>query len=223
VDTQPAQQFCTIRATPNTDKNNAYSKIKWVGGTTNRYMMNVSDWHTNQPMTEISWYGAAAYCMWLNEMEFGNDTNKWKYRLPTEWEFEFMMGARNVTSTTGGKQDWGSAYWKYALEYNSCSLSENSLDWVRYWPGSPYPLHGPDGVATKPIAGQNKGYGQYAMNIFDCHELSGNVLEWCLDYNGAFAGSISGKNYVRRTYNSLRTSRVEQVGVVIGSDPHQDV
>lgn len=205
VDAQTAQQLCTIRATPDTHQNNAFSKIKWVAGTTNRYELNVSDWHTNQPMTEVSWYGAVAYCMWLNEAEFGSDTTKWKYRLPTEWEFEFMMGARYVSSTSGGKQDWGSAYWKYATRMDSISTAINSVNWVDYWPGGS--LHGLDGVGTKPVSTQSKGYGQYAKNTFECHELSGNVLELCLDYSGAFAGSISGKNYVRRTYNSLRTSR----------------
>ena len=205
VDAQAAKQLCTTRSTPDTGSNNAFSKIKWVAGTTNRYELNVSDWHTNQPMTEVSWYGAVAYCMWLNEAEFGSDTAKWKYRLPTEWEYEFMMGAKTIASTSNGKQDWGSASWKYATRIDTISTSINSVDWVNYWPGGV--IHGLDGVGTKPVSGQSKGYGQYAMNIFGCHEMSGNVLEWCLDYFGAFAGSISGKNYVRRPLNSLRTSR----------------
>ncbi|MCK5851785.1 SUMF1/EgtB/PvdO family nonheme iron enzyme [bacterium] len=43
-------------------------------------------------MTEVTWFGAVVYCMWLNEKEFGSDISKWKYHLPTEWEFELMIG-----------------------------------------------------------------------------------------------------------------------------------
>ena len=195
IDALSANQLCTIRPSPNPSENNDYSKIKWDSGS-NTYQLNVTDWHTNQPMTEVSWFGSVAYCMWLNEEEFGTDTAKWKYRLPTEWEFEFMMGAKTITTTSNGTQDWGSASWTYGQCHDTISHTHNASDWANYPYDSPLGLHG---VGTKPVTDQLKGYGQNATNVFGCHELSANVWEWCLDRIGASSGSVSGKDYVYRT------------------------
>ena len=191
-------QLCIIRSTPESFANNTYSKIKWDTGN-NRYQFNVSDWHTNQPMTEVSWYGAVAYCMWLNEVEFGSDTTKWKYRLPTEFEYEFMMGAKTFAASNG-KQDWGSAAWTYGMQHDTASHTHNSNDWINYYQDSPYGLHA---VGTKPEADQNKGYGNIATNVFECYEMSGNVWSWTLDTTG-YGGTISGKNWVNRDESSSR-------------------
>jgi len=203
VDAQAANQLCTIRTTPNTIYNNAYSKIKWDAGSSS-YQLNVTDWHTNQPMTEVSWFGAVAYCQWLNEEEYGSDTNKWKYRLPTEWEYEFMMGAKTIVSTSNGMRDWGSASWTYGTQHDTISHTHNVNDWVNYFQDGIYGLHG---VGTKPGANQSKGYGQNATNVFECYEMSGNVWNWCLDYLGASSGDVSGKDYVYRTLGAKRSLR----------------
>ena len=196
VDVQPVTNLCTIRATADTSYNNSYSKIKWDSGSST-YQFNVSDWHTNQPMTEVSWYGAVAYCMWLNEEEFGSDTTKWKYRLPTEWEYEFMMGAKSVASTSGGVQDWGSASWKYGMQSDTISHTYDAINYVSYVG---------DAVQGLKMVGSKGGPGKNAVNEFECYELSGNVWNWCLDWYGATAGDVSGKDYVHKTLLGSRRS-----------------
>ncbi len=202
VDIHLQTNLCTIRAIPTNAFNNAYSKIKWDSGS-GSYRLNVSDWYTNQPMTEVTWYGAVAYCMWLNEKEFGSDVVEWKYRLPTEWEFELMLGAKIYTAFDG-KQDWGSSAWKYGTCHDTFSYIHNLNDWINCYPDDVYGLHG---VGTKPVSDQSEGYGHNATNTFGCYEISGNVWEWCLDWWGALPADVSGKNYVYRTGGNKRTIR----------------
>ena len=195
--------LCTLRTTPVTSANNASSKIGYFNFPVYNYSLIVTDWRSNQPMTEVAWCGAVAYCMWLNEEEFGSDMTKWKYRLPTEWEYEFMMGAKTISSTSGGKQDWGNASWDYATCHDTVSHTHNADDWVNYGSDGTYGLHG---VGTKPVADQSKGYGQNATNVFGCYELSGNVWALCMDWYGSSV-LASGKNYVRRTQTTTTRSR----------------
>jgi len=202
IDVHPITNLCIIRETPTDAFNNAYSKIKWDAGS-NSYQLNVDDWHTNQPMTEVTWFGAVAYCMWLNEKEFGSDVAEWKYRLPTEWEFELMSGAK-VYTVSGGTQDWGNISWKYGTRHDTFSYTHNSPDWINCYPDDVYGLHG---VGTKPVADQLEGYGHNATNTFCCYEISGNVWEWCLDWWGALPADVGGKNYVYRTGGNKRTIR----------------
>jgi len=148
-------------------------------------------------MILVSWYGAVGYCQWLNEVEFGGDTNLWKYRLPTEWEYEFQMGAKQVSETSGSTQDWGSASWIYGQSHDTISSTVGADDWVNY--NSAY-----GSVVT--VGGKN-GYGSNARNTFGAYDMSGQVWKWCLDWYGASAGDVSGKDYVYRTTGSYRLIR----------------
>ncbi len=58
----------------------------------------------DQPMVEISWNGAVAFCQWLTEREraAGQITGECEYRLPTEAEWEY--------AARGGNQSKGYKY-----------------------------------------------------------------------------------------------------------------
>ncbi len=186
VDVQAAYQFCITRDEPITAYSNTFSKIKWDEGNGN-YEFNVNSTETNEPMSEVSWYGAVAYCQWLNDVEFGSDTTKWKYRLPTQFEYQFMMGAKTVASSSDGIQDWGSASWKYGNSSDSLNKTANSTIYVDY----------DDTLIGTVIVGNKGGPGQNSKNEFGCYEISGNVSSWCLDWS--LGSGVSGKNYVYKT------------------------
>ncbi len=190
VDVQTAYQLCQT--------NDSSYGIKWNNDSTN-YEFNVNNAETNEPITKISWYGAVAYCQWLNDVEFGSDTTKWKYRLPTQFEYEFMMGAKTVVSSSGGIQDWGSESWTYGNSSNSLNRTDNSTIYVNCFFDSSY--------VGLVIVGNKGGSGQNSKNKFECYELSGNVWNWCLDYYGAFGDDIGGKDYVYKEINSKRMIR----------------
>ncbi len=195
VDVQPASQFCITRDEPITSTYNSNSKIRWNDGNEN-YELNVNSTETNEPMTEVSWYGAVAYCQWLNDVEFGSDTTKWKYRLSTEFEYEFMMGAKTVTSSSNETLDWGSASWKYGNSSDLVNRTDNSTIYVN--------CDNDDYLGTV-IVGNKGGPGQNSKNEFGCYELSGNVNNWCLDWSGATSDDVSGKDYVYKTVGSARS------------------
>lgn len=74
-----------------------YCPIKKSGS---RYVLNTSSEtgkSERQPMVEISWYGATAYCAWASQQVSG-----FRIRLPTEAEWEYMCRAGSTT-----KYPWG--------------------------------------------------------------------------------------------------------------------
>ncbi len=180
-------QLCDIGSS--TAKNNP--QINWNGSS---YVVNA---YPDDPMIFVSWYGAVGYCQWLNEVEFGGDTTLWKYRLPTEWEYEFQMGAKQVSETRGSTQDWSSASWSYGQANDTISSTANANDWVNYNNAYGY-------VVT---VGGKGGDGKNAQNTFGAFDMSGQLWKWCLDWWGASAGSVSGKDYVYRTLGSGRSVR----------------
>jgi serine/threonine protein kinase/formylglycine-generating enzyme required for sulfatase activity len=131
------------------------------------------------PLTDLTWYAAAAYCNWLSEQE-GIPRDQWcyqpnakgeyadgmsmrenylhleGYRLPTEAEWECACRAGAVTSRFYGESD--ELLGKYAWFANN-SLARGLL------PGKPGEL-GVPGAALKP-------------NDFGLFDMLGNALEWC--------------------------------------------
>ncbi len=180
-------QLCTIGSS--TAKNQA--QINWNGSS---YVVNA---YPDDPMIYVSWYGAVGYCQWLNEVEFGGDTTLWNYRLPTEWEYEFQMGAKQVSETRGSTQDWGSASWSYGQANDTISSTANANDWVNY----------NNAYGSVVTVGGKGGDGKNAKNTFGAFDMSGQVYKWCLDWWGASAGSVSGKDYVHTSSGSNRSLR----------------
>jgi formylglycine-generating enzyme required for sulfatase activity len=122
----------------------------------------------NQPVEQVSWYDAVAYCNARSVKEgltpayTVSGTNvTWNrnangYRLPTEAEWEY--------AAKGGS---GAGYLIYAG-----SNSVDSVGW--YWDNS--------GSKTHPV-------GTKAANGLGLYDMSGNVWEWCWDWFGSYSTS----------------------------------
>ena len=112
-----------------------------------------------QPMVEISWYGADAYCAWLRQQDPTH-----RYRLPTEAEWEYM--ARGGTT---------SAFWFGDV----CNGEQANVD-------GKYPYgttrKGPYLQATSAV-------GSYAANSFGLYDVVGNVWEWCSDGRRSYSSA----------------------------------
>ncbi len=152
----------------------------------------------SHPVLMVSWFGAAAFCNWLNEIlglapSYDMNTPEWPlapaprtgYRLPTEAEWERAAA-------------WdGAKHWVYG--FTSDTLA--SKDRINYYDENPNYIN-PLGLQlwpdTTPAAWFNGTNVSPNGNIptlnsvspAGCYDMSGNVSEWCYDryeytyYNG---------------------------------------
>jgi formylglycine-generating enzyme required for sulfatase activity len=144
------------------------------------------------PVIYVTWYGAAAYCNWLSEMEELDpcyDTDDWTliephasgYRLPTEAEWE---RAAAWDASGEGK------HWRFGV-----SSDELSSERANYrLPGSVYanPIQLQIIPYTSPVGWYN---GENPVNRatpdtptidsatpVGAYDMAGNVYEWCHDW-----------------------------------------
>ena len=107
----------------------------------------------SQPVIEVSWKAAQAFCAWLTAKE------KVRYRLPTEAEWEYACRAGS-----GALYPWGNSPDPKRLNYRDEASKLGSHD------------KGSDGFpATSPA-------GSFAPNAFGLYDMVGNVSEWCHDW-----------------------------------------
>jgi formylglycine-generating enzyme len=121
------------------------------------------------PVINVSWYDAKAYCDWLAR-ETGLN-----YRLPTEgeWEYGCRAGSR-------GRYFWGEDQTQacaFANVHDRTSRNVNGYTWQSF------PCD--DGFA------QTAPTGNFQPNAFGLHDMLGNVWEWTGSADG------SGKRYAR--------------------------
>ncbi len=121
------------------------------------------------PVINVSWYDAKAYCDWLAR-ETGLN-----YRLPTEgeWEYGCRAGSR-------GRYFWGEDQTQacaFANVHDRTSRNVNGYTWQSF------PCN--DGFA------QTAPTGSFQPNAFGLHDMLGNVWEWTGSADG------SGKRYAR--------------------------
>ncbi len=120
-----------------------------------------------QPVSNLSWYDAVAFCEWLSQKE------KVTYRLPTEAEWEYVARA-GLGTIVVGSEEWSAqlkqganlADASAARDYASQSFSGVAADWDDMFP------------AAAPI-------GKFAPNVLGLQDLVGNVSELCSDRFGA--------------------------------------
>lgn len=113
-----------------------------------------------QPMQNISWHGAVAFCEWCSQQD-----PKFTYRLPTEAEWEYMGRAGSTTA-----YPWGDS-----LNGTQANIDGNF----------PY---GTETKGTFPEV--TKNVGSYPANKWGLYDTAGNVYEWCSDwYDAEYYGS----------------------------------
>lgn len=105
----------------------------------------------DQPVTNVSWYEASAYCQWLTRKIGKKD---WLFSLPSEAEWE--KAARGPDS------------FDYGL---SMTLSDQEVS-LYNWKKNP--------SAQITVIGTTRSKKEYRCNRFGMYHASGNVVEWTL-------------------------------------------
>ena len=112
--------------------------------------------HPAQPVVGVSWYEAEAYCNWLLAQMREKDADSWQSKiisLPTNLQWDFA----------------GGGIWEYAYPWE----------------------HKEKSAPTKRLANFNDKEGAPSVvgkfpagaSWIGCHDMSGNVLEWCRDFH----------------------------------------
>ncbi|MBO4545754.1 MAG: formylglycine-generating enzyme family protein [Verrucomicrobia bacterium] len=113
------------------------------------------------PVEKVSWEDAMAFCAKLtaSEKEAGRLPSGYEYTLPTEAQWEYACRAGTTTALNSGKD-----------LTNGTQCSEmGEVGWYSY----------NSGEKTHPV-------GQKKPNAWGLYDMHGNVLEWCLDWNGDY-------------------------------------
>jgi formylglycine-generating enzyme required for sulfatase activity len=180
------------------------------------------------PMGQVSWYGAVAYCNWRSQQDgyeqcynlstWVCDFNKKGYRLATEAEWEYAARGGLV----GNRFPWGDTISQtQANFYSSTSyLYDESPVKNQYHPlciDITYPYTSPVGFfdgtmkykADYQWPGSATSYQTtIGMNNFDLYDMAGNVWEWCNDwYSGTYYSSSPPNNPTGPTSGSSRVLR----------------
>jgi formylglycine-generating enzyme required for sulfatase activity len=132
------------------------------------------------PCVAISWYGAMAYCKYINEMEekeqtinltdWSIDWSKKGYRLPTEAEWE--KAARG--GAEGHRFPWSDVNVITHKRANYVSDTGYSYD------TSTTRGHHPDySTGAKPYTSP---VGSFTTNSYGLYDMAGNVWEYCWDW-----------------------------------------
>ncbi len=117
-----------------------------------------------QPMVEISWHGAKAFCDWCSKQD-----TRFTYRLPTEAEWEYMARAGSTT-----EYPWGNS-----LNGREANVNGN------------YP-HSTS--TKGPYLEKTTEVGAYQPNAWGLYDTVGNVWEWCEDaYDKDFYGTSAAR------------------------------
>jgi len=136
-----------------------------------------------QPVVQISWAQAAAYCNWLSEQEglplfyeidgediIGFNPEATGYRLPTEAEWAWV--ARTDGSGNTLKYPWGDQLPPPENAGNFADITaQNYLGEIMFNYNDNY-------FATAPVA-------SFIPNHYAIYDMAGNVSEWVHDYYGA--------------------------------------
>jgi formylglycine-generating enzyme required for sulfatase activity len=138
---------------------------------------------SDDPMVEVSWYGAVAYCNWrsteggyencYNLSTWECDFSKHGYRLATEAEWEYA--ARGGENSPYYRFPWGDTInHDYANYYaNGSAYSYDTSPYTTYtfhpdWNDGIYPY-------TSVV-------GSFSANGYGLYDMAGNVWEWCNDW-----------------------------------------
>ncbi|MBN2271654.1 MAG: formylglycine-generating enzyme family protein [Sedimentisphaerales bacterium] len=185
----------------------SYSQIAYSAGVFSVRTKNGRDM-SNDPMVEVSWYGAAAYCNWRSQQEgkeqcynlstWNCDFAKHGYRLATEAEWEYA--ARGGLS--GRRFPWGD------------TISHSQANYYSYWEGGhpyyPYDVNPAQGYhpSWDDVYPYTSPGGSFAANGYGIYDMAGNVWEWCNDwYDSDYYDSSPTSNPTGPITGSVRVLR----------------
>ncbi len=137
----------------------------------------------DMPVTRLAWYDCIKYIKKLNQ------DSKWKYRLPTEAEWEYACRAESTTAYS-----WGSG-----IDCAKAMFANNNKkdrECTLFYESMKINPNGPASVKT------------FDPNPWGFYDMHGNVWEWCSDvYAEYLAGPAS------TTYSTMEVeSRVRRGG-----------
>nr|WP_240980223.1 SUMF1/EgtB/PvdO family nonheme iron enzyme [Ramlibacter agri] len=114
------------------------------------------------PVVNVTWNDAVALARWLSA------TEKHRYRLPTEAEWEYACHAGTRTQFHSGDAPASLAAVANVFD------ADAAVNWPQ-WQAYALPAH--DGFAfTAPV-------GQFAPNAFGLYDMHGNAWEWTADWH----------------------------------------
>jgi formylglycine-generating enzyme required for sulfatase activity len=114
------------------------------------------------PVVNVTWNDAVALARWLST------TEKHRYRLPTEAEWEYACRAGTRTQYSSG--DDPASLNGVANVFDA----DAAVNWPKW---KAFALPSADGFPfTAPV-------GQFAANAFGLHDMQGNVWEWTADWH----------------------------------------
>jgi formylglycine-generating enzyme len=157
---------------------------------------------SNDPMVDVSWYGAVAYCNWRSQQEgrqlcynlstWTCDFGKNGYHLPTEAQWEYA--ARGGLS--GKRFPWGNTITHSQANYYSDSSYSYDIS----------PTRGDHPTWCDGIWPYTSPAGSFPLNGYGLYDMAGNVWEWCNDWHGGYSSSsqTSPTGPTSGTYRVLR-------------------
>jgi phosphate transport system substrate-binding protein len=158
------------------------------------------------PIYWVSWEEAVEFCRRLNarEMAAGRLPAGYKFRLPTEAEWEYACRAGTTTATYAGN-----------LTINPANRTAPELDGIAWYSGNSatgYAGRGIDSSTTSEKKAVNAGragprpVATKQPNAWGLYDMLGNAAEWCWDWSGEYhggqvtdpTGPSTGQYHVRR-------------------------
>ena len=117
--------------------------------------------YEQHPVVVVSWYGAQAYCHWLNRRQAGGRRG-WQLPSEAQWEYAAAGGAKGYDAQGNRRQIWAG------------TSHEDSLSFYAW-----YSRNTPE----------EQRVGAKQQNLLGLYDMSGNVDEWCADWYGTYPSS----------------------------------